>query len=143
MRLPPLRSLPRVHRALLVAVVVALGSTAPRHVADAQLALPGTHVRVLLARAGTVEMVAEGAHRGLVDGVSHFSTSLPLSWPLAAVDGRLLVDGVPVGTSLQIAMDEGLLALDGRRYRGSLRFTPVGDELEIVHILAIGHYPRG
>src|SRR5690606_9464852 len=64
-------------------------------------------------------------------------------WPLEAVAGRVLVDGVDIGASLHIAMDEGLLTFDGHRFRGSLRFSADGDRLEVVNVLDIESYLRG
>src|SRR5690606_26788527 len=79
----------------------------------------------------------------LVDGGRRFATALPLTWPLQAVAGRVLVDGADIGTSLHIAMDEGLLTFNGNSYRGSLRFTALGDVLEVVNVLDIEAYLRG
>lgn len=105
--------------------------------------LPGTQVRVLLARLNSTVVTADGAHHGLVAGGQRFATALPLAWPLEAVGGRVLVDGVDVGSSLYLAMDDGLLTFDGNRYRGSLRFTASGDLLEVVNVLDIESYLRG
>lgn len=136
--------LPRLpSRAVAVLTVVALVLVCQVRVAEAQLVLPGTQVRVLLAYTGSVVVGADGAHHGVVDGAQHFATPLALTWPLAAVDGRLVVDGVPIGSSLHIAMDDGLLTYDGRQYRGSLRFTALGDQLEVVNVLDIESYLRG
>jgi stage II sporulation protein D len=126
---------------LLAALVVAVAAL-PRP-AEAQLVLPGTQVRVLLAVVNAAVIDADGAHHGVIDGEQRFSTALPLEWPLQALGGRVLVDGVDVGTSLHIAMDEGLVTFDGQRYRGSLRFTAAGDMLQVVNVLDIESYLRG
>jgi len=118
-------------------------SAAPSRAVQAQLVLPGTQVRVLLARLNSTVVTADGAHHGLVAGGQRFATALPLAWPLEAVGGRVLVDGVDVGSSLYLAMDDGLLTFDGNRYRGSLRFTASGDLLEVVNVLDIESYLRG
>lgn len=136
-----MRASPRL-LALFAAFVMAL-AVAPTRTAQAQVVLPGTQVRVLLARVDSAVVTAAGAHNGLVDGAQRFATALPLTWPLRAAAGRVLVDGVDVGSSLHIAMDEGLLTFDGNSYRGSLRFTANGDLLEVVNVLDIESYLRG
>ena len=128
--------------AILAALVTVL-AVAPTRTATAQPVLPGTQVRVLLARVDSAELVADGAHHGLLDGGRRFATPLPLTWPLRAVAGRVLVDGVDVGSTLHIAMDDGLLTYDGNSYRGSLRFAATGDLLEVVNVLDIESYLRG
>ena len=126
----------------LAAFLILAATTLPRQ-AEAQLVLPGTQVRVLLAHVNSAVVVADGAHHGVVDGGQRFATALPLDWPLQALGGRVLVDGVDIGTSLHIAMDDGLLTFDGNRYRGSLRVVAAGDVLEVVNVLDIESYLRG
>jgi len=128
---------------VLLTAFLMVHAVAPVRDARAQPVLPGTQVRVLLARVESAVLTADGAHHGLVDGGQRFATALPLSWPLQAVDGRVLVDGVAIGSSLHIAMDEGLLTYEGNSYRGSLRFTATGDLLEVVNVLDIESYLRG
>lgn len=135
-----MRALPS---SLLVVLMVALVGFQVAGVASTQSVLPFAQVRVLLAYAQEATVVADGPHRGVVDGVLSFDTALPLSWPLAARGGRLFVDGDDVGTSLLLSMDDGLLRYGGNRYRGALRVTAQGDQLEIVNVLAIESYLRG
>lgn len=111
--------------------------------AFAQSGLAFGTVRVLLAVEPVVTVTASGPHSGYVDGDRRFSAPVALAWPVAQVDGRLFVDGVPLGRSLSLRMDNGLLEFDGRRYRGALRLEATTDGIEVVNVLDVESYLRG
>lgn len=99
-------------------------------------------VRVLLAEGSPDAVVAfAGPHRGAVDG-RPFATPFPLAWPVAAVGGRLLVDGHDVGQVLDLFGDDGV-TWDGRRYRGSLRLVADGDAVRVLNVVDLESYLRG
>ncbi|TVR95447.1 MAG: SpoIID/LytB domain-containing protein [Trueperaceae bacterium] len=100
-------------------------------------------VRVLLdERPGAASVRIDGPHRGAIDG-RPFTTPFALTWSVAAVDGRLYVDAVPVGRQLELAPDAGEVVWDGARYRGSVRFVARGDTVLIVNVVDIESYLRG
>lgn len=100
-------------------------------------------VRVLLEVAPAVEVVAQGAHRGSVDGVPAFTTPLGLSWPVREEGGRLIVEGRAIGSTLLLEGSDAPLAVDGHRYRGAVRLRATEAGVEVVNELDIEAYLRG
>lgn len=99
-------------------------------------------VRVLLAEGLSEARVAfAGPHRGEVDG-RPFATPFPLTWPVAAVGGRLAIDGREVGHTLELVGDDGVV-WDGRRYRGALRLVADGDRVRVLNVVDLESYLRG
>ncbi len=99
-------------------------------------------VRVLLADGvDAVDVAFDGPHRGAIDGAS-FETPFALVWPVRAQDGRLLVDGHDVGSTLDLAGDDGV-TWSGRRYRGTLRLLAEGQGLRVLNVLDLESYLRG
>jgi stage II sporulation protein D len=100
-------------------------------------------VRVLLTETTSGVTVAfEGPHRGAVDG-RPFVTPFALAWPVEVDGERLLVDGHAVGRQLDLAPDVGLLAFDGRRFRGTLRLLAHDGRLLAINVLDVESYLRG
>ena len=100
-------------------------------------------VRVLLdEQPGTVLVPFEGPHRGSIDG-NAFATPFALTWPVSAVDGRLVVDGREVGRQLDLAVDDGLVRYAGRAYRGVLRLVARDDRVLVVNVVDLESYLRG
>jgi stage II sporulation protein D len=128
---PPLR---RLLAALVLAAVLA---------AVLAGAAAAQSVRVLLLEAPRVEVVAEGAHRGSVDGVPAFTTPLGLRWPVSEEGGRLVVEGRSVGRTLLFEGSGAPLEVGGHRYRGALRLTATAGGIEVVNELDIEAYLRG
>lgn len=122
---------------LLLLLVMGL----PSGRAQVYLAAP-TPVRVLLAVAPDVTVRALGPHSG-VSGRERFSTAAPLDWPFSARAGRLVIDGRELGETLTLESSAGNLEVSGRRYRGAIRLSAVGDEVEVVNVLDIEAYLRG
>src|SRR5690606_1687787 len=67
----------------------------------------------------------------------------PLDWPVSARAGRLVIDGRELGETLTLESSAGNLEVSGRRYRGAIRLSAVGDEVEVVNVLDIEAYLRG
>lgn len=129
---------------LLISLLAALlawsgGSSAA---AQTYVAAP-TPVRVLLAVTGSVTVSMAGPHSGVVDGRGGFFTPGPLAWPVGARDGQLVVDGHEIGTSLVLDAEGGTLEAFGTHYRGAIRLSAVGDEVEVVNVLDLEAYLRG
>lgn len=124
--------------AAILALLATLGSVTAQAVPPLR-----TQVRVLLATAPSVMVGADGAHRGSVDGVPRFATAFGLAWPVAARDGRLLVDGQAVGTRLTVEGDGSFVLFDGRRFRGAISLRADGDMVEVLNVLDIESYLRG
>ena len=120
--------------ALLASVAGAFAQTVPS---------VHTQVRVLLASAPSVVVGADGAHRGSVDGIPRFATAFGLTWPVAARDGRLWVDGQEVGTRLTIEGDGSFVLFDGSRFRGAVTLRADGDTIDVLNVLDIESYLRG
>lgn len=100
-------------------------------------------VRVLLIETrDPVLITLPGAHRGAIDGHA-FRTPFALDWPVAADRDRLVVDGREVGRQLDLAPDDGLLAFDGRRYRGALRLLARDGRVLVINVVDLESYLRG
>ena len=102
-------------------------------------------IRVLLDEAATAVTVwVEGGHRGYVDGVARFETTLPLKWPVSVSAGQLWIEGQVIGRTLQLTpLGAAVVALDGQRYRGSLTLIARGDRLQIINTAGLEDYLRG
>ncbi len=100
-------------------------------------------VRVLLAVEPQVTVVAEGAHRGSVDGIPAFHAPLGLSWPIRLDAGRLVIDDRPVGHSM--LLEGGALPLEfaGHHYRGAIRLTATDAGIEVINVVDVEEYLRG
>ncbi len=134
----PTRWRPNRWQAVLAALVALLATPALAQVGSGR-----DTVRVLLAVEPQVTVTAAGAHSGLVDGARRFSSPLALAWPVTQAGGQLYVDGSPVGESLTLRMDSGLIEYAGRRYRGGLRLRAVPGGVEVVNVLDVESYLRG
>ncbi len=100
-------------------------------------------VRVLLdERPAAVLVPFDGPHRGSIDG-SAFTTPFALTWPVSAVDGRLMVDGHEVGRQLDLVVDDGFVRYAGRAYRGVLRLVARGDSVLVINVVDLESYLRG
>ncbi len=132
----PLIKHPAFSIALLVLVVMI-----PWSAAQMYFAAP-TPVRVLLAVVPSVNVQASGAHHGTA-GRLNFSTRTGLSWPVTAKDGLLYVDGVELAPTLTLGADAGTLQALGRHYRGAIRLSAVGEQVEVVNVLDLEAYLRG
>ena len=143
MRAGTRRPLPRPHRVrpgLLAAVVVLLSTLS----AAAAQGLGGAAVvRVLLAVEPSVVVELDGPHSGSVDGRRRFRAGAGLAWPVTAEDGRLHVDGRPVGGTLTLEPEGETFAFAGRRYRGAVRLAAVEGGVEVVNVVGIEDYLRG
>jgi stage II sporulation protein D len=87
-------------------------------------------------------VVVDGPHRGSVDG-RPFATPFALTWPVAAVGERLVVDGREIGTLLELAPDANEVLFDGARYRGRLRLVARGGRVLVVNVVGLEDYLRG
>ena len=123
----------RFRRSLLALVLILVPAAASA----------GATVRVLLAVSPHPTVVAEGAYRGLIDGARSFTAATGLSWPVSEQDGALVVDGTPIGHTLELTGTGAPLAFEGRRYRGSLRLIASGRGVEVVNVLDVEAYLRG
>lgn len=103
----------------------------------------GTTVRVLLAVAPKVVVVADGPHAGTFDGTSTFTADAGLRWPVAERGGRLLVDGHPVGKIFELTGRGAPLSFGGHRYRGSLRLIATQRGIDVVNVLDVEQYLKG
>lgn len=108
-------------------------------------ALAEPQVRVLLEDGlATASVKVEGGHRGYIDGVSRFETSLPLRWPVTAGGGQLWVDGQLLGRTLTLVpFGTAVVAVEGQRYRGSVTLIARGDGIRIINTLGLEDYLRG
>ena len=123
-------------RALVVLAAVTLGWLG-------QPALAQT-IRVLLAEVPSDAAVRiDGAHRGFADGVPRFDTAYGLTWPFRAHDGRLHVDGLPVGRVVSLEPEEEGFVFRGRRYRGTVTVSAHEDAVRVVNVLPLDDYLRG
>lgn len=122
----------------LLCLVLAVG---PAALAQAYVAAP-TPVRVLLATAPEVTVIASGPHR-VITAAGRATTPAGLAWPVTVRGGALVVDGHDVGANLTFEADGGTLEVAGRRYRGSIRLSAVGDAVEVVNVLDLEAYLRG
>jgi len=129
------------NRTALSFALVTLVATLHLAAAQTYFAAP-TPVRVLLAVVPFVDVEAGGAHHGTVEGV-RFSTRTGLSWPVTAKEDRLYVDGHELAETLTIAADAGTLGVLGRHYRGAIRLSAVGEQVEVVNVLDLESYLRG
>ncbi|HLR46005.1 MAG TPA: SpoIID/LytB domain-containing protein, partial [Deinococcales bacterium] len=107
------------------------------------LAAAQVPVRVLLAEVPGLTVQFDGWHRGFVDGEARFETELPLSWPLRAEDGTIIIDGEPAGRTLRLETASGFVQYDGTTYRGALAFTARGSDLLVLNAVDVEDYLRG
>lgn len=133
--------LPPANRVALLVALITLVSSLQSAAAQTYFAAP-TPVRVLLAVVPFVDVEATGAHHGAV-GNQRFSTRTGLSWPVTASEGMLYVDGHELAETLTIAADAGTLGVLGRHYRGAIRLSAVGEQVEVVNVLDLESYLRG
>lgn len=103
----------------------------------------GATVRVLLARTSQAVVLAEGAHSGSVDGARAFHAGAGLRWPVSERGGALVVDGAPLGHTLELTGAGAPLVFGGHRYRGSLRLIATSAGIEVVNVLDVEAYLRG
>lgn len=128
--MPPRRRSPSCLLALLVVLLAGSASASPL-------------VRVLLAVVPDAVIDAPGAHRATIDGAPAFATPVGLRWPVGVADGRLVVDGRPVGRRMLFEAGAELLAFEGRSYRGGLELVAAGDRIDVINVLELEDYLRG
>lgn len=102
-------------------------------------------IRVLLETTGAPVVIdMPMRHRGYLDGRLIFDVAAPLSWPVAAQDGQLVIDGQRVGRSLTLQPLGGeFVRWGGAEYRGALRVVAEGDSLHVVNVVDLESYLRG
>ncbi len=122
----------------LVRLVLALGV-----LVSVAGAWAGATVRVLLATTSQAVVVADGAHRGTVDGARTFHAGAGLRWPVSEQGGALIVDGARLGHTLELTGEGAPLTFGGHRYRGSLRLIATAAGVEVVNVLDVEAYLRG
>jgi stage II sporulation protein D len=103
------------------------------------------NVRVLLGEVlGALSISMSSGHNIYVDGVQRSFTNLPMNWPVQAISDQLYIDGQAVGRSLTLEpLGGNLMTWDNTYYRGALRLTAKGDNLQIINVVDLESYLRG
>lgn len=103
------------------------------------------YVRVLLGEvSGSLSIAMTSGHNIYIDGVQRSVTNLPMNWPLQAISDQLYIDGQPVGRSLTLEpLNGSLTTWDNINYRGALRLTAKGNNLQIINVVDLESYLRG